>query len=245
MNKDVVVLLSGGLDSFVAYHYAKHEGINPLALWLDIGQPYARKEEEAIDSFDFSVRKIRMNLLQHEWGNMPTPEQQIIPARNLLFTVIGSMFGGRVWVSALHGEQHGREHDKSERYFKDTSALLTYVLDYLREETLVETPFAHLSKTEVVAWALSHGIPASALLKTSTCYDEQIRNCGRCGTCFKRWIAMTNNGISENYASPPWLCDYAKSTIDGMREAVREKDYSRFTQKRCQETFSALLTQVS
>jgi len=239
----ISIMMSGGLDSYVAYYYAKNLGYEPLPIWIDIGQPYNKKEEAAIDSFEFPVRKIKADLLRKEWDNLPTIDKQIIPARNLLFTIIGSMFSERIWIMALDGEMHGKENDKTKKFFADTTALLTYVLNYFRPETIVETPFEKMSKTEVVRWALANGLTKEQLLKTSTCYHEKKRNCGECGTCFKRWIAMKNNGIDEKYLTPPWLNSYAQETVGSMHLALRDNDYSRFTQKRIIETFGALRLQ--
>ena len=51
MNRDrLVVLLSGGMDSTLAFLIAKARGENVLGLFVDLGQPYANKERKAIES---------------------------------------------------------------------------------------------------------------------------------------------------------------------------------------------------
>lgn len=240
--KRVAIMTSGGLDSYIAYYYAKKHGLEPVPIWINLGQPYAKKEEKAIDSFEFRVRKITCDVLREEFGNKPTVDNWIIPGRNLLLALIGAMFADRVWITALDGEMHkyAKERDKSPEFFHLTSGLFTYVFDVIRPETIVETPFKHMSKTEIVEWAITNGISEEQLLRTSSCYHEKLRNCGLCGTCFKRWIAMTNNGIKEEYANPPWKCDYARKTVKEMLEASKKKDYSHYSKKRQEETFRAL-----
>ena len=241
---DVAILTSGGLDSYIARYYAEKHNYKPISIWVDLGQSYARKEEAAIDSFEFDVRKISCNILRNEFGNVDTVDNWIIPGRNTLLALIGAMFAKRVWITALSTEMHkfARERDKSPEFYHLTSGLFTYVFDIKRPETVVETPFKTMSKTEIVAWALDNGITGKQLMSTSTCYSGEEAHCGFCGACFKRWIAMINNGIYESYESNPWEGDYAVKTIREMLKADKEKVYNHYSKKRIVETKRALHT---
>lgn len=234
--KTTAILTSGGLDSYVAWRLAPDPKV---AVWVNFGQPYAEKEHEALC-------KLGVPFIEVDISNMfPIPitvENWVIPGRNLLLAFAGAQYGDVVWLSALDGEMHeypGRR-DKSQKFFDMTTTLFTYIFDCLRPDTLVATPFSTLTKSDVVALALKSGITVDELLATSTCYDEVSRNCGMCGTCFKRWIAMTLNGVAENYASPPWLAPYALSSRAEMRTALINKDFSHFSYKRIDETRGAL-----
>lgn len=230
-----VILVSGGLDSYIAYRLAPEPKVG---LWVHLGQPYAVKEEAAIDGLEMRVEKVLCSIPIIR----PTIAQWIIPGRNLLLTTMAAMYGERILLSALDGEMHkyARERDKSPEFYHLTSGLLTYVFDVSRPETIVETPFAKLSKTEVVALALRRGISTDDLRRTSSCYHATRRNCGECGTCLKRWLAFKNNGIEEDYVSPPWRNEYAVKTIQGIREAMDSGDFSHYSEKRCRETLQAL-----
>ena len=154
----VSIMVSGGLDSYIAYYYALKNGYIPDAIWVNLGQPYWKKEEEKVNSFEFPVKKIKIDLLREEFGNLPTPQKQIIPGRNLFLAYIGAFFNERVWIVALETEMHtyARERDKSWKFYRDTTELFTYIFNYVRENTIVETPFSHLSKTEIVRLSLIH-----------------------------------------------------------------------------------------
>lgn len=230
-----VVLVSGGLDSYIAYRLAPEPKVG---LWVHLGQPYATKEEAAVDGLGMRVEKVHCSIPIIQ----PTIAQWIIPGRNLLLTTIAAMYGERIVLAALDGEMHkyARERDKSPEFYHLASGILTYVFDVSRPETVVETPFARLSKTEVIALALHQGINAEELRRTSSCYHAQRHNCGECGTCFKRWLAFKNNAIEEDYASPPWRNAYAVKAIAGIREAVDSGDFSHYSEKRCRETLRAL-----
>ena len=54
-----------------------------------------------------------------------------------------------------------------------------------------------MTKAEVIAWALENDVPEEIIHITSTCYDGEIRNCGECPSCFKRWVALTVNRLEE------------------------------------------------
>jgi 7-cyano-7-deazaguanine synthase len=246
MQEKVAIMYSGGLDSYIAYHYAKKMGYAPVAIWVGMGCPYDWKEKEAMGKLDIPWYELNCDVLKEEYGNLPTPDNWIIPGRNLLIATIGAMFAKRVWICALDGEMHkfAKERDKSPEFYHLSSGLLTYVFDIARPETIVETPFAHLSKTEIVTWALHNGVSEEMLLRTSTCYDGERHNCGECGTCFKRWIAMKNNGVVEAYVTPPWENMYARRTSVEMWDASKAHDFTHYSDKRIHETMCALEAQL-
>lgn len=244
-NRQVSLMLSGGLDSYIAYYYAKSKGYEVLPIVVNIGNPYHPKEMEAISQFEFynEVREIDCPVLKPEYNNLPTKDDWIIPARNLLFATIGAMYSPRVWICALETELHRetKNADKTPEFYFLTSGLLTFVCGMVRQETILETPFAEMSKAEIVRWALQNGISKERLLATSSCYDDHVKNCGNCVTCFNRNVALTLNGIREEYAENPWTSETGVRYVTNMFEAVRNKDFSHYKEKRVKETIQALL----
>lgn len=253
MNKKLTLLVSGGLDSVIAYYYALANGYAEdeiFPIWFDLGQPYNWKEEQVIDRLPFKVNKMHIDLIREEFDNVPTPEsdKQIIPGRNLLFAVIGASFGDTIWLSALDGERNpfAKERDKSEKFFADATDLLTYVFNILRPETKLETPFKDMTKREAVKWALDNGVSKELLMMTSTCYDDKEKACGVCPTCFKRWVAMYSNGIEEEHseANPPELVlkkgTWHNEYVQNLLHCLEMKEHSHYSEKRCKETIEAL-----
>lgn len=238
MKKPVSIMYSGGLDSFIAYHYAIANGYNPICIMIDMGHPYAEKEfatlERIPEKYRPKVSKINMKelypLIQERLNN------QIIPSRNVMLATIGAMFSSEVWLGVLDGEQNGKEHDKSERFFDDTSKLLTFTNSYFQEVTLITSPFKNMSKSETIKWALDYGIPKEVLFLTSTCYSDEHQKCGTCLTCVKRYMSFLSNGIKEpGYHKNPLESDYYKELSIEIPKALFNKDFSRFTIKRCKE----------
>jgi 7-cyano-7-deazaguanine synthase in queuosine biosynthesis len=245
----LAIMMSGGLDSYISYQYAQLQlGYLPseiCCVWVNLGQPYNHKEEQAIDKLQSTlgnVRKITCDILRAEFNNLPEIEEpkQIIPARNLLLASIGAMYGNCVWICALESEMHDKnplQLDKSHKFYKLASDTLTATHG---TKIVVETPFSTMSKADLIKWSLKNGITKEELLSTSTCYHENIRNCGQCGTCFKRKVGFILNDIEEQYHTDPFLSDFTKPYLNKLLNARLLNDYSHYTKKRVDETILAL-----
>ncbi|MBI3292115.1 MAG: 7-cyano-7-deazaguanine synthase [Elusimicrobia bacterium] len=236
-NGRVVVMLSGGLDSYLAYRWAQAQGRDVLGVWADLGQPYREKEYTAVQALGVSARVVPCGILRTEWGNMPTPEKQIIRARNGLLALIGALFGQEVWIVALDGEMHPYMLDKNAAFFEASGR---YFGQIIGEPITVATPFADKTKADLVRWALGQGITPEEMSRSVTCYDPSQKACGRCSACFKRWMAMELNGVHEAYDSKPWESEWAKGYIPKVAEALRSGNHDHYSRKRCEETLAAL-----
>jgi len=239
--KKVAVMVSWWLDSYIMYYYAKKNGYQPIPIRVDLWQPYREKELEAIKQFDFYKDIIQISVSDFV-SKIPTnvdKQNQIIPWRNLLLWILWANFGEEVWIGALHSEWHWKERDKSFKFFEDTTNLLTYIFNIVRERTEIKTPFFHLTKTGVVKRAINNGISIDDLKKTSTCYDNEYHNCWECSTCFKRRMAMVNNGLEEEYQNNPRESNYAKEMIAEIKSG--NKNW-RLTEERIWEIKNALAT---
>lgn len=239
--KTVAIMVSWWLDSYIMYYYAKKNWYKPIPIRVDLWQPYKEKELEAIRNFEFYDEIIQISISNFV-DKIPTnvdKKNQIIPWRNLLLWVIWANFWEEVWIWALHSERHWKERDKSFKFFEDSTNLLTYIFNIVRERTELKTPFFHLTKTGLVKRALENWLTAEQLEKTSTCYDENTHNCWECSTCFKRRMAMVNNGIEEHFEKNPWESDYCKEMIE---EITSWNKNGRLTSTRIEEIKSALHT---
>ena len=246
-NYDLTICYSGGLDSVISYIYAKSKGYNPLCLFIDMDHEYAEKErismkrvktyfDEHNISFNPDVKILKIAglipLLESRLSN------QIIPSRNVMLATIGSMFSPRVWINSLDGEQLGKEHDKSVRFFDDTTKLLSFTNEFFQPETIIESPFASWSKAETIKWALEYGVPVEALALTSSCYHPTKEKCGVCLTCYKRYTSFLLNGyIESGYDDFPIRSDYSKELDIHIPEAKKKNDFTRFTPKRIEEYY--------
>lgn len=246
---DLTIMYSGGLDSLIAYNYAKYKGYNPLCLWVNMDHEYANKEKQAMYSvLDMAEKDQKLKKYVPKIENLSIQglipliskrlTNQIIPSRNVMLATIGAMFTGRVWINALAGEENGKEHDKSKRFFDDTSTLLSFTNEFFQNKTIIESPFSDMTKSDTIFWALQHGIPKEILLATSSCYHGSEVKCGKCLTCYKRYTAFLLNGIDEQgYNVNPLETDYAKEMKEEIPKAHKAGDYSRFSHARMRDHF--------
>lgn len=226
---ELCIMYSGGLDSFIAKHYAISQGYDPKLVYVDLGHPNAKQEmaqlPEDVEVLTFHIYES----IRHRLVN------QIIPSRNMLFATIGGMFARRVWLIALDGEQNGKERDKSDYFFNRARHLLTFLNDFFQDRTIVETPFRLMSKKEAIRWALDNGVSAEDMLATRSCYGASEQACGTCLTCVKRHMAFALNGIDDGLGEKVQASEYFDELLTLIPKAEALKDYSRFSEKRIAE----------
>ena len=241
MVNNLAIMYSGGLDSLIMYNYAKAQGIydNITCVHVQFGQQYSQKEHDSISRIGPWYPKVEVINID---GLMPLIARrltnQIIPSRNVLLSVIGSMIADTVWLGILDGEQLGKEHDKSDQFIRDTQALLSFTNEFFQKRTLVQAPFRNLSKSDTIAWALAYGIPLDVLYSTTSCYHPTELKCGECLTCVKRAMAFATNKIIEpGYEKNPFESNYLKELDQEITLAASNGDRTRFTDNRIMDFF--------
>jgi len=211
---NVVVLCSGGMDSAVALHWARHEHDVAAALSFDYGAKHNHREipcaaEQAaaagarheIVRLDFVDRLFDSALLKsggeipdghYEAANM---KQTVVPFRNAIMLSIACGFaesaGAEGLVIAAHGGDHAIYPDCREEFMRamgDAMRLGTYAgVQLLR-------PFIAMTKAEIVASGTKLGVDFG---RTWSCYKGGERHCGTCGTCVERREAFALAGVAD------------------------------------------------
>lgn len=128
-----------------------------------------------------------------------------IDYRNLLLVSFEAANGAStVYLGAVKGES---SRDKSRRFLRDASRLLTYLE---KRRVRVLAPGRRYTKAKLFRVFLRSCPDGERWLRiTRSCYalaayDERVVGCGECMACFRRWVAMSLNGVEEDYLSPPW-----------------------------------------
>lgn len=238
--------MSGGLDSFIAWFYAqevcgwKKEDI--MCVYIDIGNPYAEKEKQAVERFrkyGIDTQYLNCELLKEEFGNMPDNENIWIPGRNLtLATIMASIGADEIWVCALKGEMHQFATDKNSTFFEMATEVLSYVHGKFKDKIIVKTPFEDMSKLDICRWALENGITKEMLLETSSCLSGEEGNCGNCMVCVRRYGIYHQLGFSEEYNRNPITSEVGKKYIDELIADVGI--YEHYDWARIEEVLPAL-----
>lgn len=220
-----VLLFSGGLDSYVAWHYLD----KPPVLFLDAKQSYVDKERTTVTHF--ANRHPEMQLEIDRTLDLSAWERAnfYIPYRNVLFSMVGSLYAPQVHLIGIKGDSVNDNNPEA------TKRMSEFYNHFDPEAPItVSSPFYEMTKSQIVEWYIKQDLPVDDLVRTRSCYDKNVAGqCGRCGSCFRRWVAFENNGITEEYVSPPWQWQMVDQYIDDMRQG-------RYDEARTSETLSAL-----
>jgi 7-cyano-7-deazaguanine synthase in queuosine biosynthesis len=222
-----VLLFSAGLDSFPAWHFLGR----PPALYFDLGHRYAAQERAAIDAL-VGVSGIEVAISDELRLGAWEADDAIIPMRNVYLAMLAANRAETVWCIGVKGDQ---TLDKSRLAFADMSAFLSRLSG---RTVWVDSPFWDLTKTQIVAWYLTQGLPVEHLLLTFSCSrsDGRAGHCGTCSSCLRRWISLANNGIDAEFDTPPWRWARVR---DYYVPAMRDGWYP---DHRAEEFFAALAT---
>lgn len=227
----IVILYSGGLDSFILKKYA--ENMYPYdevkCLYYAHGAESESQEIKRLPSF-VEVRKI-------DWlGDKIHPVAKLddpfagsiyIPGRNLVFSVLAASqeLANEIWMGTVWDEDNPGATDKNETFRNDTGKLLTYVLSPFIKDVQIRFPFVELewTKDHCVNWALKNGVLIESLKSTVSCWHHDGLPCGRCKQCFKRWFIFFLNGFEEKYKEEPIFSKYGKEMIKMYLDAWHSK----------------------
>ena len=164
-----VVLVSGGMDSFLA----AHKFPKAKRLFINYGQPYLSLERKAVHKQFSSFEEIKVS-------GFPELDSVYVPARNLFFATIAVRFGSFIIMGATKSEQ---THDKTPAAFEKMSEILT---EFSKKKVVVHSPFWSISKLEAALGFLKNGGSMMDLEKTVSCYSMGSRHCGKCNACVRR-----------------------------------------------------------
>ncbi len=213
MTDTVVVIYSGGMDSYTLLHVARAQGLNVHALSFNYGQRHVRELESAsavCESLDIPHKVIDIRAMGEVMAgsaltsdvNVPEGHYEedsmkatVVPNRNMILLSLATGYAvtvgaGAVWYGA-HGGDHAIYPDCRPEFVEKMDAVCR-VANY--EPVAVEAPFMALDKGEILAEGLKLGLDYS---QTWTCYNGRERACGRCGSCVERLEAFASHGVTD------------------------------------------------
>lgn len=192
MNK-IICLVSGGLDSFIGYHYLKEEkrtyGLYDeiLPIHINYNAPYSLKEEYIIrDSIPES--KIYRGIFNFQ--NLIEDNRAFIYARNLYLLTFASQFGKSI---KLFGNANSIHNDSLKPFFTSLSETLC-VLNQDNGYN-ISSPWMGLfpvEKEEVVDWYIDkHGYAGfMKILELTSCIHPTKLQCMECPQCLKYYYSL-------------------------------------------------------
>lgn len=223
---NVVVLLSGGMDSVSAFHHARAEHEVVAALSFDYGSKHNAREiafarlhseragvpHHAIP-LGFVDEHFSSDLLK-SGGEIPdghyaeeNMKRTVVPFRNAIMLSIACGFaesvGAKGLVIAAHSGDHAIYPDCRERFMQ---AMATAMKEGTYEQIELLRPFIAMDKVGIAKRGAELGVDFA---ETWSCYKGGEIHCGTCGTCVERREAFQLAGIDDptTYLTTPALPD--------------------------------------
>ncbi len=215
---NIIVLLSGGMDSATLLWLAKKEFKDVYAISFDYGQKhrieleFAKKlAQEANVKKHFIVevphlKGIEGSALTDENVEVPSedypnqPPITTVPMRNLNFLAIAASFAdvyeienigiGIHSVDSPYPDCRAEFASAAEAAINASSVMVAKKKNRIR----VYTPFLGMTKTDVLKLGLELGVPYE---KTYSCYKGTQPPCGECATCRQRQEAFESLGLQD------------------------------------------------
>jgi len=215
----MILLFSGGLDSFIGWEYLHR----PKTLYINLGHRYAVHELEKVrELIPSTIIDDRLNLADYEQRDAN------IPLRNAFLVMIASFYDNDVILVVQKGEME--IPDRSKWFYNTLPEVLTRLQDRV---ITISSPFFTMTKTDMVKWYIDAGFDTDKLIATRSCFSPGDDPCGTCSACFRRWVAFTNCDLKEEYTHN--ILEYS-----GIQEYIKKMKMGLYDPQRTQETFDAL-----
>jgi 7-cyano-7-deazaguanine synthase len=209
-----LVLLSGGMDSVTALHWAAREHEVVGCVSFDYGSKHNHKEipmaawhaaqlgvKHEVITLDFVNRLFASDLLQ-SGGDVPeghyaeqSMKRTVVPFRNgIMLSIACGLAESReaqALVIAAHSGDHAIYPDCREPFMQAMADAMKYGT-YAGIALL--RPFIDCDKAEIVRRGMALGVD---YVHTWSCYKGGDVHCGLCGTCVERREAFIHAGVPD------------------------------------------------
>ncbi len=202
----VVVIYSGGMDSFTLLNEAYRAGSEVHALSFDYGQKHAKELEYArrvCDALSISHKVVDITAINQLLAgssltdDIAMPEghyeeesmkSTVVPNRNMVLLSLAIAYAVSMGASSVAYGAHGGDHaiyPDCRPEFVAKMAQVAKIANYEPIDLLV--PYLHLDKVEILRRGLAMQLDYS---QSWTCYNGRSEACGRCGACQERLEAF-------------------------------------------------------
>ncbi len=212
MEKDSIIVLSGGMDSVTLLYDCKDR--IALAVTFDYGSNHNRREaeyaaihcrrlgiEHLVIPLAFMGQYFKSSLLE---GADAIPEGNYDDA-NMKSTVVPFRNGIMLSVACGLAESRGLKHVMIANHFGDHAiypdcrgGFIDAMSEAMRNGTYdgitIIAPYTTVTKTDIARRGKQLGINYA---ETYSCYKGGEKHCGKCGTCRERKEALHDAGIPD------------------------------------------------
>lgn len=211
----VLAVLSGGMDSTVAMHWARYELFEIVGgLSFNYGSKHNDREYLSaqaqcdilkIPSIRIDLTEIGKHLksdLLKSGGDIPeghyadpSMKRTVVPFRNGIMLSIAAGVAESMEAEAIVLGNHFGDHAI---YPDCRTDFIVPMGQAIKAGTYAEitlmSPFQRMSKTQIAEMGFRLAVDFS---KTYSCYNGREKHCGKCGTCFERKEAFRDSGVAD------------------------------------------------
>lgn len=211
-----LVLLSGGIDSYVCLKYAQACGYQCEAIYFDYGQKnfkelsivarICEREDTPLNSIKIS-NPVQNYLTDDTKIEEYVDEVAFLPGRNALFLLNAGLYAysreiQHVFIAINKVPYTTLQFsDTTQDFINKFQTLLDISLN-MPGYVKIHAPFVEMYKSQIVRLGAELRVPLEI---TSSCYKPTVSysDCGRCGGCLTRKQAFSVLGLTDptEYAS--------------------------------------------
>lgn len=210
----VVVIYSGGMDSFTVLNRAIGDGHEVYALSFNYGQRHVKELDvaaRAAAKLGVSHKIVDITAVNSLLGGSSLtstdesiPEghyaedsmkSTVVPNRNMILLSLAIGYAVSLEANAVYYGAHSGDHaiypDCRPEFVKrmnDVSLIANY------EPVSIEVPYLDNDKAQILAEGLAMGLDYA---DTWTCYNGREKACGKCGACVERLEAFAANNATD------------------------------------------------
>ena len=213
MAQKVVVIFSGGMDSFTVLHKTIRMGYQVYALSFNYGQRHHKELEYAATvckALNLPHKIIDITAVKGLLGGssltseIPVPEghyeeqsmqQTLVPNRNMILLSMAVGYAVSLGADTVFYGAHAGDHTiypdcRPEFVHKmnDVCAIANY------QPIKIVCPYLQVNKVAILTDGLKMGLDYS---QTWTCYNGRKKACGKCGACRERLEAFALNQVED------------------------------------------------
>jgi len=213
MSENVVVIYSGGMDSFTVLHKALREGKKVHALSFNYGQRHKKELDYAAsvcDSLAVPHKIVDISAINSLIGSSaltsdievpeghyeePSMKQTVVPNRNMILLSLAVGYAVSLEAKEVYYGAHAGDHaiyPDCRPEFVHRMNDVCGIANYTPVE--IVTPYIDESKTAILTDGLNMGLDYG---KTWTCYNGREKACGKCGACEERLEAFRDNNATD------------------------------------------------
>jgi 7-cyano-7-deazaguanine synthase len=218
MKQKVVVIYSGGMDSFTVLHKAIEQGKDVYPLTFNYGQRHSKEidyaarvcqelniEHKVVDISAISQLMAGSSLTTDSDVDIPeghyeedSMKSTVVPNRNMVLLSMAIAYAVSIDANAVYYGAHSGDHaiyPDCRPEFVHKMNEVSQIANY--QPISIVSPYIDNNKIEILADGLRMGLDYG---KSWTCYNGREKACGVCGSCVERLEAFASNAITDPLA---------------------------------------------